>query len=337
MQIQGIVNSKDKEEFVTMPKNILVTGATGFIGQHLVRALIEKNHNVKIFVRNEEKARKMFGDRVEYIIGSISEEEKIKNSLVGIDLVYHLAAIRGENKLSNKDNYFKNNILPTKLFCEYCLKENIKLVYLSSSGVNGWQKKLPIDETYTYSGKGLYHWSKIESEKEILNFAKNGLNAVIVRTVMVYGNGDNGFLFKLINLIRHRRFFIIGNGENRIHLLDVNSLVLGMLKIIDVSKPGEIYYMADESPITINELTKIISDKFEVKIPSTKFPLFLLKLVAFFFDSLSTILKIKFSLSMASVHLLTKDRYYSTEKAKRDLGFVGGNVKHYIDSLRVEK
>lgn len=320
-----------------MSKNILVTGATGFIGQHIVRALIEKNYNVKIFVRNEIKARKMFGDRVEYKIGNILDEEKIKDSLAGIDLVYHLAAIRGENKLLNKEDYFKNNILPTKLFCKYCLKENIKLVYLSSSGVNGWQKKLPINETYPYYGKGLYHWSKIESEKEILNFAKKGLNAVIVRTVMVYGNGDYGFLIKLINLIRHRRFFIIGNGKNRIHLIDVNSLVQGLLKIIDIFRSGEIYYVADEFPITIDELTKIISNKFEVKIPFIKFPLFLFKIVAFFFDFLSSILKIKFPVSMASIDILTKDRYYSVEKAKSELGFVGGNVKHYIDSLCVEK
>lgn len=320
-----------------MPKNILVTGATGFIGQHLVRALIEKNYNVRIFVRNERKARKMFMDKVEYKIGDISDEEKIKDSLSGIDLVYHLAANRGENKLLSKEDYFRNNILPTKLLCKYCLKENTKLIYLSSSGVNGWQKKLPINETYPYLGKGLYHWSKIESEKEILNSGKNGLNAVIVRTVMVYGNGDDGFLFKLINLIRNKRFFIIGNGENKIHLLDVNCLVNGLIKIIESFKPGEIYYMADEYPITINELTKIISSKFKVKAPSIKMPLFLFRIIVPFFDFLSSILRIEFPVSMASVDILTKDRYYSTEKAKRDLGFVGGNVKYYIDSQYVEK
>lgn len=318
---------------ITEPKNILVTGATGFIGQHLVRALIEKNYNVRVFIRNAEKARKMFGDTVEYIIGDISDEEKIKDSLSGIDLVYHLAANRGENKLLNKEDYFQNNILPTKLFCKHCLKENIKLVYLSSSGVNGWQKKLPVDETYPYAGEGLYHWSKIESEKEILNFAKKGSNAVIVRTVMVYGKGDSGFLFKLINLIKHRRFFIIGSGKNRIHLLDVDHLVQGLIKIIGISRSGEIYYMADEHPITMNELTKIISNKLEVATPSIKLPLFLFKIAAFFFDILSSFLKIEFPISTASVDILTKDRYYSTEKAKRELGFAGGNVKHYIDSL----
>lgn len=320
-----------------MPKNILVTGATGFIGQHLVRALIEKNYNVRIFVRDEKKARKMFMDRVEYKIGDISDEEKIKDSLSGIDLVYHLAANRGENKLLSKEDYFRNNILPTKLLCKYCLKDNIKLIYLSSSGVNGWQKKLPINETYPYLGKGLYHWSKIESEKEILNSGKNGLDAVIVRTVMVYGNGDDGFLFKLINLIRRRRFFIIGNGENRIHLLDVNCLVNGLIKTIDNFKPREIYYMADESPVTINELTKMISSKFKVKAPSIKMPLFLFRIIVPPSDFLSSILRIEFPISMASVDILTKDRYYSTEKAKRDLGFVGGNVKYYIDSQYVEK
>lgn len=320
-----------------MLKGILVTGASGFIGQHLVKALIGKNYNVRVFVRNEEKARKMFGDGVEYIIGDISDDAKIKDSLTGIDLVYHLAAIRGEDKLLTREDYFRNNILPTKLFCKYCLEEKIKLVYLSSSGVNGWQKKLPINETYPYAGRGLYHWSKIESEKEILNFAKKGLNAVIVRTVMVYGNGDDGFLFKLINLIKHGRFFIIGDGENRIHLLDVNYLVEGLLKIIDISRRGEIYYMADESPITINELAERIANIFGVKTPSIKLPLFLFKTIAFFSDFLSSTLMIKFPISVASVDILTKDRYYSTEKAKREIGFAGGDVMNYIESLYVEK
>lgn len=320
-----------------MVKNILVTGATGFIGQHLVAALIKNNHNVRIFCRNEEKARKMFGRGVEYVIGDISDEEKIRNSLIDIDLVYHLAATRGENKLLGKVDYFSNNILPTTLFCKYCLQKNIKFIYLSSSGVNGWPKKLPVDERYPYSGKGLYHWSKIESEKEILNCAKKGLDAVIVRTVMVYGDGDDGFLFKLIDLIRHRRFVIIGNGENRVHLLDVNYLVQGLIKIIEIIKRGEIYYMADEHPVTISDLTKMISNKFEVDISFMKFPVFLFKLLAFFCDLLSSILKIKFPISMASVDILAKDRYYSTEKAKRELGFIGGNVKNYINELQIDK
>ena len=319
-----------------MPKNILVTGATGFIGQHLVRALIENDHKVRIFVRNEEKAKNIFGDNIEFQIGDISDEEKIKYSLNGIDLVYHLAANRGETKLLKKEDYFKNNVLPTRILCNYCLEKGIKLIYLSSSGVNGWQKDLPINEKCSYLGKGLYHWSKIESEKEILSFIDKGLNAVIVRTVMVYGNGDNGFLYKLINLIKHRRFIIIGSGENRIHLLDVDYLVQGLLKMIDLTRRGEIYYMADEAPININDLTEIISDKFNVGIPAVKLPLFLSKIIALFLDNLSAIIKIEFPISMASVDLLTKDRYYSTEKAKRDLGFVGGNVKQYIESMHVE-
>lgn len=313
-----------------MVNKILITGAAGFIGQHLARTLIEKNYKVRIFIRNEEKARKMFANNVEYIIGDISDEEKIKESLIDIDIVYHLAAIRGENKLLSKEDYFKNNILPTILFCKYCLKEDIRLVYLSSSGVNGWQKKLPIDESSTYLGKGLYHWSKIESEREILNNVKQGLNAIVIRTVMVYGDGDGGFLFKLINLVKHKRFFIIGNGENRIHLLNVHNLVQGLCKINDNFKRGEIYYMADEYPITINELTKIISNKFEVKVPSIIIPLFLLKIIAFFSDIISSILKIRLPISMASIDILTKDRYYSIEKAKKELLFCGGDVKQYI-------
>lgn len=320
-----------------MTYNILVTGATGFIGRYMVRSLIEKNCKVRIIVRNEENARKIFDNIVEYIIGDISDEDKIKESLHGIDIVYHLAAIRGEYKKLDKEDYFKSNILPTKLFCKYCIQKNVKLVYLSSSGVNGWQKNLPIDESSTYLGKGLYHWSKIESEMEILNNVKQGLRAIIVRTVIVYGDGDDGFLFKLINLIRHKRFFIIGDGKNRIHLLDVNSLVQGLSNIADNSIYGEIYYMADEHPITIAELSKVISDRFDVEISSIKIPLFLPKIIAFFFDVISSILKIEMPISMGSVDILTKDRYYSISKAKNDLGFIGGNVKKYLELQYVER
>lgn len=318
------------EKNIKYPRNILVTGATGFVGKYLVTALLENNYYVRIFVRNKEKARKMFGDNVEYIIGDISDEEKIRKSIENIDLIYHLAANRGENRLIDKEYYFKNNVLPTKLFCKYCAENKIKLIYLSSSGVNGWQKKLPIDESFPYEGQGLYHWSKIESEKEILSHIEKGLNATIVRSVIVYGNGDNGFLFKLINMIKAKRFLIIGDGKNRIHLLDVNNLTNGLLKILDNPGSGKMYYMADEYPISINDLVGTICYKLDINIPLIKIPLFFAYTVAFFLDTISPLVKIEFPISVSSVNILTKDRYYSIEKAKKELGFCGGSVKQYI-------
>lgn len=83
---------------------ILVTGSTGFIGSYFIPMLLHQGHTVKLLVRNEEKARKLFGNTCDYHIGDITDRSSLKGCCDGIDIVFHLVAKSG-NDLPTKENF----------------------------------------------------------------------------------------------------------------------------------------------------------------------------------------------------------------------------------------
>lgn len=84
--------------------NILVTGGTGFIGEYFIPQLLEKNHSVRLLVRNIEKARRLFGDSCEYFLADINDKKSLKGCCDGIDIVYHMVAKVGNQLPTEKNN-----------------------------------------------------------------------------------------------------------------------------------------------------------------------------------------------------------------------------------------
>ena len=89
---------------------ILVTGSTGFIGSYFIPMLLHQGHTVKLLVRNEEKARKLFGNTCDYHIGDITDRSSLKGCCDGIDIVFHLVAKSG-NDLPTKEMWKEQKIL----------------------------------------------------------------------------------------------------------------------------------------------------------------------------------------------------------------------------------
>ena len=129
--------------------NILVTGASGFIGTYFIPLLIENKHNVTLLVRDIGKAKEKFQDRVKYIVGDVTKKETLIDCCKDIDIVYHLVAKVG-NELPNKKNneeFDYINIQGTKNIVAEAKKYNVKkFIYVSSIAAMGIVKKCPINE-----------------------------------------------------------------------------------------------------------------------------------------------------------------------------------------------
>lgn len=297
--------------------NILITGATGFIGSNLVKQLSRIN-DVKITALTRRKV----------VINNVNVKTVDlcnKNELDTVfrenkfDLVYHIAGFRGISKIEFEE-YYKSNILPTKIISELCLKYKIKFVYISSIGVHGTiPKNLPCDENSELVPDCNYHLSKILAEKEILHLISSGLNAIIIRPTITYGPEDYGFIYKIIRLIDLN--FPFFPKETIIHLLSVYNLInlLISLKDIDFNRVIEesggypAFIVADKKPIFFGDLVAIIQknlNKKSIKLGNKK----VLNKISFF-------KWIKLSGISLKLDLISKDWFYSIDKAQMILNY----------------
>ncbi len=302
--------------------NILVTGGTGFIGSHLTEELMQKGHTVYSMVRTPEKRTYIEQKGAILVHCDLSDKNAIARIMEDIEVVYHLASLRGEGRGSSK-GYWETNVEGTRNLLDAACKENIKrFVYCSTVGVTGWVTRLPGTEDHQYNPQGVYHKTKYEAEKLSLEYhEKNGVPVTVIRPVITYGPRDDGMIYKLAKLINDGRFYTIGSGENRLHLLYIKNLVYAFKLLLE--KPnsiGETYIIADPQPLTVNQLTLMISKNLRVPLPQRHISSTVAKTVASIMEKIST-LGITPMLNRSSVDILTKDRYYSTEKANSQLHY----------------
>jgi len=261
----------------------LITGATGFIGNHVLKALCEKNLDVRCLVRESSKVEQLKKKDVELAYGDLLNRDSLRNATRGIDTIYHLA---GE-VYSTKDTNYHLNVIGTKNLIEACLADNIKkFVYLSSIAAVGpntgrdvvWDEKSPCNPISPYGR------SKYEAEKLLLQtFRANKFPVVIIRPPIVYGPGvsHSSRVFMFVHLINKGLYRAVGDGRNLISMCYVDNLVHGILLAGQKSAmAGEIYFIADERPYAINEIAEAIAREEGVRLSSFHVPIWLAKIMA---------------------------------------------------------
>lgn len=323
-----------------MTKNILVTGATGFIGQHLVRALLEKNYKVRIFTRDKNKAKKIF-PQAEIVEGSINDKDAINRALKTINIVYHLAAIRHQWGISKKD-YQKVNDDFTETLLQYSANHKIeKFIFASSVAVFGWPGKNIINEKNKYKYENSYGFSKILSESLIKKyFNKRGLKYVIIRPSITYGPNDPaGMITKLTKMIKNKKYFTVGNGKNKVQLCYIDDLIQGF--ILAMENPEAInndFIITSTKPISINDLVQIICQELKINKPKLKIPKIIAYIAAFILETIIyKIFKIKITgkepiITKEKINVMTANRAYNIEKAMKVLGYL---PKHdYVSGIK---
>jgi len=161
--------------------NILITGASGFIGEYLIRELLEKGYKIKALTRNT----KVSNNKIETINGDITKPETLNHALKNIDAVFHNAAFAMD--WGKKNDFYTINVIGTKNVAQACEKNNVKrLIYTSSAGVYGFPKTSnQIDEDYQKQPLNDYQNSKLLGEIELEKF--NDLHVSAIRPPLVLG------------------------------------------------------------------------------------------------------------------------------------------------------
>ncbi len=252
-----------------MNKNILVTGATGFIGRHLVKELLKNDKDVVFcLVRNLKRAEFLKSLGAKLIVADIVDKGSLKN--IGtplIDEVFHCAAhVSGKNS----SLLYKTNIEGTRNVCELAYRLKVKrLMHTSSIAVVSGNPQIPLTEDLPYAATNCYGTSKVEAEKIVLQYREKGLPAVIVRPPIVYGEDEPHALGILLKFLRYRLLPLLNQGKVKLHLGYIENIVKGMIFCINRDECLEgSFFIADSEVLTIKEILKIISEAAGIQPPA---------------------------------------------------------------------
>jgi dihydroflavonol-4-reductase len=306
---------------------ILVTGATGRIGNVLVKSLSKGKESVRVLVRKTSDLKPLKGLDVQKVYGDIREYEAVKNAVKGCQYVYHLAGhINISNK--NKNLTFSTNIEGTKNILRACKELNVKkLLHTSSIHALESPKDGSIVNENTplcdkNENRGVYDRSKAIATREVLN---SNVNSVIVCPTGVTGPYDYRPSFFGRGMIQNIKAGLKTAIPGTYDYVDVRDVVKGMLSAMKKGKTKNIYILGGEQ-ISIKEYTKLLQKftgiKGKIKELSYSFTKTLGKILNFFSNNSS--------ITPYSVDTLMSNSNISHKKAEKELGFKPRNIKQSL-------
>ena len=242
-------------------ENILVTGGGGFLGGSIVRRLVEMGHSVTSVSRNLYPKLTQLG--VRQIQGDIGDGNTVEKACEGIDFVFHVAAKTGIWGPYQK--YYHTNVSGTQNILVACQQKKVSgLVYTSSPSVvfDGSDME-GVDESVPYPPHYLTHYPKTKAmaEKSVLQAAREGLRAIILRPHLVWGPEDTALVPRII--ARADRLRIIGDGDNLVDTVYIDNAADAHILAADnlIKNPflsGNIYFISQGKPIALWDMVNRI-------------------------------------------------------------------------------
>jgi nucleoside-diphosphate-sugar epimerase len=204
-----------------MPTSYLITGGAGFLGINLCRFLLSHHH----LVRSLDIAPFDYPERtaVDAITGDIRDPSAVNRVMQGVEIVVHCAAAL---PLCRPEEIFSTNIEGTRILLESALSKGVsRFIFISSTAVYGIPDHHPIYEDDRLQGVGPYGESKIAAEKLCEEFRQKGLCIPVLRPKSFVGPERLGAFELLYNwAYEGKNFPVLGSGNNRYQLLDVEDL-----------------------------------------------------------------------------------------------------------------
>lgn len=328
---------------------ILVTGATGLVGTHLLIKLISEKQKIRALYRTDakkEQTKKIFlqcspfqqnlFDTIEWVQGDLNDIPALTIAFNGITKVYHCAAMISFNP-SDYQKLRKINIEGTSNIVNLSIIHNIqKLCYVSSIATLGESAALSIiDETAEWnpeSSNSVYAITKYGAEMEVWRGTQEGLNAVIVNPGIIIGAGffdtGSGYLFKKIN--KGMKYYTAGIGG----YVAVNDVVDIMYQLMQSTITRERYILVGENISYKNAFT-LIATAIHKKTPTKSISPFTMK-VAYYFQLISsTFFGTKQSIFKSYLKSAFSTSLYDNQKIKKELTYHFTPIKKAIEETAV--
>jgi len=249
----------------------LITGGAGFIGSHLVDALIEKGNDIIVldnFSTGRPQNLKHVSDKIQLIECDISKPGDWQNKFKYVKKVFHLAALADiVPSIENPDSYYQSNVNGTFNVLEACRKHNVKkIVYSASSSCYGIPDEYPTEETAEIRTQYPYALTKNLGEQLIMHWGQlYEISAVSLRFFNVYGprsrtSGTYGAVFGvfLAQKLAGKPYTIVGDGKQTRDFTFVSDIVAAIVAAAESDVSGEIINIGSDNTYSVNQLVELL-------------------------------------------------------------------------------
>jgi nucleoside-diphosphate-sugar epimerase len=273
---------------------ILITGGSGFIGTRLI-SLLYNIENIEIV--NFDKVISIAYPEIT-TIGDVRVYSELNSVCQNVDVIFNLAAEHADD-VTPLNLYKDVNVGGARNVVKAAIHNGIKhIIFTSSVAVYSLNSDNP-DESFDTRPFNEYGRTKLEAEKIFYDWYSSnmGLTLSIIRPAVVFGEGNRGNVYNLINQIVKRRFIMIGDGKNCKSMGYVGN-VADFLKFQLEKKPGYyLYNYADKNDLSCSDIVNIVHKEIGISSINLKLPYFVGFFGGLFFDIVSKITGKKFSIS----------------------------------------
>ncbi|MEK6634436.1 MAG: hopanoid-associated sugar epimerase [Nitrospirota bacterium] len=301
----------------------LVTGATGFVGAAVVRALIKTGVDVRVLARRDSDFSNLQQLKIDGVYGDLRDKESLRKALTGCQQLYHVAA-HYALWARNPAIFYDVNVTGTKNLLEAARDIGTeRIVYCSTIGAIGLPPGggLGTEDTPVSLDQmaGHYKRSKYLAEQEVLKLAKQGLPVVIVNPSAPVGEGDvkptpTGQM--IVEFMKGRMPAYIETGMN---IVDVDDVAAGHLLAMQKGRIGERYILGTKN-LMLRDIFEILSRLTGVNMPSVKLPRELILPLAYLNLAFSWVTGIPPRIPLEGVKMAKYKMHYDCSKAIHELG-----------------
>ena len=252
-------------------KSILITGGGGFIGSHLVDSFVKQGHDVIVldnFSTGRSQNLNHVADKIQLIQYDISQTGKWQDYFIGVDWVFHLAALADiVPSIERPNDYYQSNVNGTFNVLEACRRHKIKkIVYSASSSCYGIPDKYPTKENAEIRPQYPYALTKFIGEQMIMHWSQvYNLSAVALRFFNVYGprsrtSGTYGAVFGvfLAQKLASKPYTVVGDGTQTRDFTFVSDIVDAIIAAAESDVSGEIINIGSDNTYSVNRLVELL-------------------------------------------------------------------------------
>jgi len=301
----------------------LVTGASGFIGSHLVRRLVTDGHDVRTYGRSASTPSQFAELAVEHFSGDITDPDAIARAVSGREVVFHMAGLVSYRR-SDREMQRRVNVDGTRNVMESALKAGVaRVIFTGSIAGMGIPERGAIgteEIAYNLAGRGLnYCDTKHAAEEEVHCWIRQGLPALILNPGIIFGEGDthphHHVIFSILS-----KGWLLGVPVGGVSFCDVRDVVGAHVNAITMGRTGERYVLASEN-LTYRDAAAIVSRTLGTTQPRFEIPGWILETAAAACETVMPVFGARPSLTGQVAWLSQQRIFFSSRKAVDEIGY----------------
>jgi len=302
---------------------VLITGATGLLGDHLLQALQQRGEQIRALVLPVENAEKLIAQGVEVVRGDVTDAGTLAPAVNDIEIIFHLAGMMGVNRPLAE--YRLVNVTGSENLYRAAQAAGVRrFVHTSSHTVYGLgYGRFLTEKDALRPDPDPYSITKAEGDRLMRHLMlKSGVETVILRPGTFFGPGDRLHFGRIAQRMRNGKGVIIGRGDNALPFCYVTDVVQGFLLAAYHDKaPGNVYNISNDRPLSQQEIFNAIADDVGGKRPTRRLPYLPVYYGSIVAEKAALIAHTRPIVTRLGVMMFGTDTRHSVEKARSELGY----------------